>query len=576
VPGPRNNPQQRAARSAPGSPVTTRAEPVVRRYHQILLWPVQLMPLPGKRAGAHAHWELLADAGGDCPWAELADEFTGDASQFQERHYREFVTFLPQVQRFLYGEGKGRGTPASESPIRVFRRHDVKQLRLVFPDARHEPVLFEVAHVDLLFYYDIDVAILVVEISARDLPLVQVQRTLHRFGRTYPTSWSEDGSGEHCVASAEWLSAHGEVLAASDFAQREKFLSSVCRHRAAAIAAHWDFLMRPLVLHHSDEAGAIRFRQLEDHRMALAAYLALDDARALTRGDFMRLAFTSAPGAAASLPFSERRMRDFEQTYCIDRHWDEVAAGAPGVRYLCTGDAFVMVGEASDRYFVDAERGLLGHFRHQYFLLFLAPHFYKATLLMFSDRLVDAVNRLDVLDAESVRRFKLTIRRQKEMFLRFAHRYWSLELTRVPLASEIFRQCSELLGTERLYADVREEIEDMSAYLDSDSLRRQANTVTRLTVVTAFGMIGTIATGFLGMNLIDEAANPFMTKLLYFALVFVPVALLTFYTILKAKRLSDFLEALADERLPARAKLGALLDVWRNRRAAGRRGGPTP
>ena len=41
----------------------------------------------------------------------------------------------------------------------------------------------------------------------------------------------------------------------------------------------------------------------------------------------------------------------------------------------------------------------------------------------------------------------------------------------------------------------------MSDYLDSDALRRQANTVVRLTVVTIFGLIGTVVTGFLGMNL---------------------------------------------------------------------------
>jgi hypothetical protein len=32
--------------------------------------------------------------------AALDDEFTEDASQFKERHYREFVSFLPYVQRF--------------------------------------------------------------------------------------------------------------------------------------------------------------------------------------------------------------------------------------------------------------------------------------------------------------------------------------------------------------------------------------------------------------------------------------------------------------------------------------------
>jgi hypothetical protein len=36
------------------------------------------------------------------------DEFTEDASQFKERHYREFVSFLPYVSAFLYGEGRSR------------------------------------------------------------------------------------------------------------------------------------------------------------------------------------------------------------------------------------------------------------------------------------------------------------------------------------------------------------------------------------------------------------------------------------------------------------------------------------
>ena len=45
-----------------------------------------------------------------------------------------------------------------------------------------------------------------------------------------------------------------------------------------------------------------------------------------------------------------------------------------------------------------------------------------------------------------------------------------------------------------LYEEVREEMMDMNGYLDSDALRRQANTILRLTVVTIVAMIGTIAT----------------------------------------------------------------------------------
>ena len=119
------------------------------------------------------------------------------------------------------------------------------------------------------------------------------------------------------------------------------------------------------------------------------------------------------------------------------------------------------------------------------------------------------------------------------------------------------------LGNDALYTEIHGEIWDMSAYLEADTLRRQANTVVRLTVVTTFGLIGTVATGFLGMNLFSLAEAPTAEKIAWFVAVIVPVTALTFYTIVKSKRLSDFLEALSDERMPARAKLASLGDVWR-------------
>ncbi len=38
------------------------------------------------------------------------------------------------------------------------------------------------------------------------------------------------------------------------------------------------------------------------------------------------------------------------------------------------------------------------------------------------------------------------------------------------------------------------------------------------------------------------------------------------YFTVNSKKLSEFLEALSDDRLPSGAKLDALIDVWRNRR----------
>ncbi len=229
----------------------------------------------------------------------------------------------------------------------------------------------------------------------------------------------------------------------------------------------------------------------------------------------------------------------------------------------------MVVGPAGKDLFREAEIGVLGQFRHQHFLMFLIAHFHKAALLMFSDRLVAALNRLNIQDAESVKVFKRVIRQVFEIFLRFSHRYWFHDISDQAQVKDLFRLCNEHLGTDRLYTEVREEIEDMSAYLDSDSLRRQANTVVRLTVVTTFGLIATVATGFLGMNLIAEAESPLGLKLLYFLLVLLPTTGLILFAILKSKRLSDFLEALSDERLPNSDKLMALRRVWGKRKEVG-------
>jgi hypothetical protein len=233
---------------------------------------------------------------------------------------------------------------------------------------------------------------------------------------------------------------------------------------------------------------------------------------------------------------------------------------------LTCGHDFVTLGHDASPFFTDAEAGFLAQFRHQYFLLFLIAHLHKASLLMLSNRLAWAIQDLDIGDNNSVRAFKRTIRQTHEIFLRFTHRYWFHEISIQVQAREIFAMISRHLGTDELYGEVRAEMLDMSAYLDSDNVRRQANVVVRLTVITIVGLIGTTATGFLGMNLIAEADKPLDTKVLYFMLVFVPTALLLFYTVVKSKRLADFMEVLSDERASLRKKFGALAQVWGRRR----------
>lgn len=130
--------------------------PRVLQFRQIVLWPIQLIP-HARGEQIQRHWELLEKISAG-RWTEVADEFTDDPENFSERHYKEFVTFLPYVQRLLYGEGQGDENK-SLRPMRVFRRSDVAQARVLFP-GDDAPTHFDVAHVDLHFFYDIDVAIL--------------------------------------------------------------------------------------------------------------------------------------------------------------------------------------------------------------------------------------------------------------------------------------------------------------------------------------------------------------------------------------------------------------------------------
>src|SRR5262245_3644848 len=131
----------------------------VRHFHQILLWPLELMPSTHGDQDPAPWQRLVEDPAGT--WREVDDEFPNEPELFQDRHYSEFVTFLPYVQRFLYGEGATRGAARGKSPIRVLRRTDVRHARLTYPD-EPDAVVLDVVHADLYFFFDIDVSILVV------------------------------------------------------------------------------------------------------------------------------------------------------------------------------------------------------------------------------------------------------------------------------------------------------------------------------------------------------------------------------------------------------------------------------
>lgn len=549
--------RETAADARPASPAKT-----VRHFRQILLWPVHVL---GRAHGAPLEdfADELTRLGDASPWREVCDEF-GEPCDFRQRHYYEFVTFLPPVQRFLYGQGLGKSVRNTfgESPIRVMRRCDIAKVRVTLTEGT-QPVVFDVAHIDLYFFYDIDIAMMAFEISADGVPLAIAQEMMLQFGRAYPVTWTADGHADNCPWLVEWLSADGATVARSDYGNRQKYLSFVCEHRAAPLAEHWEYLMKPLVLHHADLKGNIRFRQLEDCRMPQMAYLAMDNPSELTRADYIRLAFASGPGDSEALPFAERHLTQFEDQYCYDR-FDERCDGASALasRFIATGNTFVVTGDSHHPDFVDGERGYLARFRHQQFLLFMIAHFHKSAMSMFSDRLAAAVSTLDVASPMAVADFRGQTRQALERFLRFTHRYWFHAISNSELTHELFTLSRKHLHLDELYEDIRQEVQEMSQYLENEAMRRQNDTVVRLTVVTILGLIGTIVTGFLGMNLFAHSDEATSTKLLIFAAVLIPTIALAVYTVVKSRRLSDFLDALADDTVGVMGKLRSFWRIW--------------
>jgi hypothetical protein len=120
---------------------------IVRQFRQILIWPLELMPLQLDAQIRSHEWDLLTgNAGGADPlWTKVDEELPADPGLLHERHYREFGTFLTHVQRLLYGERATRsgGSGYQESPAGVFRRRDIAQARVTFNEGA-SPLLFNV------------------------------------------------------------------------------------------------------------------------------------------------------------------------------------------------------------------------------------------------------------------------------------------------------------------------------------------------------------------------------------------------------------------------------------------------
>jgi hypothetical protein len=523
---------------------------IVREFRHTLLWPLQLRRLSRQSGYAHP-WEALLDNPG--PWKQVKDNLlVDDASCLLG--YREFVYFLPYVQRFLYGFGEADAkTPSS---LHIFRRDDIAKARVTLHEGS-EPVDFEVARLRLIFFYDVEIALLAFEVVARDLPLCDAIEMMDRFGRPYPPMWDTPNQAAHCTHDVQFLDAQGRLLSASDYGDRDKYISLVREIKQTPLSLHWESLLKPMVPAYLG-GGVLQYYQIENKRIPIMSFLSFDEPRELTRGDLARIGFAAKWGPSDTLPFAPKFLADFEERYCYDRFWDDADdSSGMNTRYMMCGPAFALITKQCDTC-----RDLVHTFRQQFFQIGVIVNFHKGALLNLSNRFSVSVERLRVGDYDSVRSFKQSVRETLELFLRFNHRYWFHEISNQVLAADIYTRWSTQLGSDELYDEVREEARDINEYLDADRTRRSADNAQRLTVVSACGMVGMVATGFLGMNIFDHASLGAWEKTAIFLAVFIPSILLTMYTLLISRRLSTFMEALSSERMTWGEKTQAFREIW--------------
>ncbi|MEZ5652687.1 MAG: hypothetical protein R3E87_19290 [Burkholderiaceae bacterium] len=525
--------------------MTDATTPTVRHFRHFLMWPLQLIePLGFRRR--QPWWELFEAQNGNNLWTAEESAFELPERPLDAGRYHEFMAFLPSVRRFLYGQGRSPSahTGYGESPIRVYARKDIDRVEIDL-DGEWRTTL-AVLNCRLYFFFDVDIVILTMEVAGDDLPLARVIDLQHRFGRAFPSSWGADGRARHCARLVRWLDANGVELGRSDFDDADKYLQAVRVHRAAAVAEHWTALLSPMVLHFSMLPGPLRYRQVEYQRMPTLSFIAVDDPFAIDESDHVRLAM--GLGAESALAHSAGARAALRSEHAYDRLWaPESGRIGLSTRLLTNGHATTLLGSALDPAFTDQDGGLLADFRNQIKLVVLVAHFHRAALVLQSDTQVLAVSQLDPDDPASVNQFKRRVRASLQSFLRFNHRYWFHEISNQPMLDVLFRMMRRHLNVDALFDEVREEVLDMGQYLDSDDVRRQSESVLRLTVVTIFGMAATIGTGFLGMNIFAMSEWSAIMKLVAFLAVMVPTLVLTILTVRHSRRLSRLLDRLGRE-----------------------------
>ena len=420
--------------------------------------------------------------------------------------YAHYLYFHPYIRRFLFDPPM-----VDKRPLTLWRLQDPQQfawLDVVLPEgqnAKHGGVYALRFRVERCLLYEFSLGVVLLELelvwqesrhpiednaSGPPLSLAEVMDALDFMRRTHPGyfPWAPadapphrrlDLAGGRFPLAVRWAE-HDQSMAApelnsgDDGAGQRDLLCDLCKHRTALL----DQVLNPLAAQRTTPLGkpwasllgavGEHCEQIEDERMPYMAYVVVDDPAQISRGDWVRLASADYRGESPKLPYGQAMLDAFEQSHCYDRFFDPKANAELNTRYLNTGYAFAMVGANAPPFTGD----LLVHFRRHYASIGLLAQFNKAALLLFSNRLSEAIDERNQGDGS---KYRSSVRTIQGDLLEFTHRYWFDGVSNQMQAGELQAYWFKHLRLQALYDGVMAEASAAHQYViaEEESLQTQ-------------------------------------------------------------------------------------------------------
>jgi len=455
--------------------------------------------------------------------------------------YRDYQTrayFHPFVRRFLF----------DSRAVTRFHRTDVGFVRAGLDHWKTSDfdVELDVLRCEL-FVFQPDIVILRLELSPKTpMPMDRVLVMMDRLRRIYPPyvdrfqAKAESGAppppftwiGGHCAQWVQLLDTAGQPFGPCEpmsetLAEPEASPASLDAHVQRMLSrgvdpaavhlpfAHWRSLLQPLAL--AGDVGTrcgLQLHLLADDRATTLSWLAVDQPKHISQGDWMRLCFCDDAGESHMQPYAREFSQRFAEQHFYDRYWFDGEVVVPGAglqgtvqttrrvvdndlspsRILNCGYAFAYVGSSKDtHFFTDEQRGAPAIFRHVYSDMAMVALFQKSALLSASLKLTEMVDRspdggrIQLPPPAKVREFY-------EQFVEFTQRFWFDEISPQEQGRELFAMWHRNLGTKRLYDEVRQELLDLVQYTELRASTRLNRLVARFGVLSLLiGVVGAVA-----------------------------------------------------------------------------------